>query len=98
MFRKKHMLQSLDFRVEELEYQVGMLHENFLAGGKSEKRRNYPNVPISMINIHWLYAEIERLYMEEDIEWSEDMVEGFRKGIGMVQDFLDWCLIEREDD
>jgi len=42
MFKKKHALQSLDFRVEELEFQVGMLYENFLAGGKSEKRRNYP--------------------------------------------------------
>ena len=98
MFKKKHILQSLDFRVEELEYQVGMLHANFSAGDKSKKKRDYTNVPVSMVNIHWLYAEVERLYMEEDIEWSDEMVEGFRRGIGMVQNFLDWCIIERDDD
>ena len=39
MSRKKHAIESLDFRVEELEYQVGMLHE---AVSKFEKKRNYP--------------------------------------------------------
>ena len=39
MSRKKHALQSLDFRVEELEYQVGILYE---AVSKFEKKRNYP--------------------------------------------------------
>jgi len=39
MFKKKHALQSLDFRVEELEYQVGILYE---AVSKFEKKRNHP--------------------------------------------------------
>jgi len=39
MFKKKHAIESLDFRVEELEYQVGILYE---AVSKFEKKRNYP--------------------------------------------------------
>ena len=39
MSRKKHALQSLDFRVEELEFQVGILYE---AVSKFEKKETTP--------------------------------------------------------